>query len=46
MNGGGIKGLLQEEMDPETIEEEFMQIYTLDPKLREVLGADPSQLQI
>jgi hypothetical protein len=52
MNGGGIKGLLQDEeegaggeIDPEEekmIEDEFMQIYTLDEKLREVLGADPS----
>ena len=52
MNGGGVQGLLEDdkvELDPEEqklVEDEFGKIYTTDPKLREVLGSDPSALSI
>ena len=59
MNGGGVKGLLNEdegedgkdagEIDPEEaqmVEGQFNEIYTNDPKLREVLGGDPSALSV
>ena len=58
MHGGGVKGLIgdeeddegkMEEMDPEEvkmIEEQFRDIYTSDPKLREMIGGDPTTLNV
>ena len=53
MNGGGVKGLIGEDEDEDgkaemnadeekMIEEQFNEIYTADPKLRDLLGNDPS----
>lgn len=53
MNGGGVKGLIGDDEDEDgkgqmnaeeekMIEDEFNEIYTDDPKLRELLGNDPS----
>lgn len=56
MQGGGVKGLLGDEekemaseLDPEEekmVVEEFNEIYQNDPKLREVLDADPNTLSV
>ena len=56
MQGGGVKGLLGDEekelaseLDPEEekmVNDEFNEIYMHDPKLREVLDADPNTLSV
>ena len=47
MNGGGVRGLLSDDTDDEkAIEAEFDQIYAEDPKLRQLIGTDPSNLNI
>jgi hypothetical protein len=55
MNGGGVRGLMgggEEErmdLDPEEkkmIEDQFNKIYSTEPKLRDLLGTDPSKLSL
>lgn len=58
MEGGGVQGLLEEDAaiggreslldknEEKMIEDEFTHIYMSDPKLRELLGTDPSNLNI
>lgn len=48
IQGGGVAGLMEAEEQDEgkDIEEEFMKIYEQDPKLREVLGTQPSNLNL
>jgi hypothetical protein len=53
MNGGGVRGLLGEEekmdLDPEEkkmIEDQFNKIYSTEPKLRDLLGTDPTKLSL